>query len=302
MAVDARDVVLASGTSEAYSHLFRVLCDPGDRVLVPAPGYPLLPPLAALDAVELATYALDPARGWRPDVGAIAAMLDAHTRAVVVVQPNHPTGTGFDAGELAALDAACASRGVAVIADEVFGDFGWDTPVPGALGDRAAATFVLQGLSKLCGLPQLKLSWIALAGPADARARAREALEWVADAYLTVGGPVQHALPALLARRHAFLGRVRARVAANRAALGAALAACGAELLPAAAGWTALVRLPDGVDADALALALLGRGVAVHPGYFYDLDDGRHLVLSLVVRPETLAAGAAILVDEVRRR
>ncbi len=192
---EARAAIAAyyAGRGLAVSHLFRLLSDPGDRVLVPAPGYPLLAPLAALDGVEPVSYPLLEGRGWRPDLAALERALGPGTRAVVVIQPNHPTGSRLDAAELETLDAACAARGVAVISDEVFGDFLWTAegqppgPEPSLLGPRRAATFVLQGLSKLCGLPQLKLSWIALAGPAESRRRARAGLEWIADAYLSVG-------------------------------------------------------------------------------------------------------------------
>jgi alanine-synthesizing transaminase len=308
LGVEPDDIVLTSGTSEAYSHLFRVLCDPGDQVLVPSPGYPLLGPLAALDAVELAPYPLVLADRWRPDLPALERAIGPRTRAVVVVQPNHPTGSCLDEAEIAALDALCAANDVAVIADEVFGDFLWAGeasaagPAPSLLGERRSPTFVLQGLSKLCGLPQLKLSWVALAGPAAARARARTALEWVADAYLSVGTPVQLALPALLEARHAFRARVLERVRANRDALVAALGACGARLLPAAGGWTTVVRLPEGVDAEALAIALLARDVVAHPGHFYDFEDDAHLVLSLIVQPEAFVEGAARIAAAVRER
>ena len=306
LVLDPADLVLCSGTSEAYSHLFRMLCDPGDQVLGPAPGYPLFAPLAALDALELGSYPLMFDERWRPDLTALEAAFTPRTRAVIVVQPNHPTGSCFDAREAAALDALCARRDIAVIADEVFGDSLWRRePVgaaPSLLGPREAATFVLQGLSKLCGLPQLKLSWVALAGPEPLRRRAGGALEWIADAYLSVGTPVQRALPRLLESRHAFRARVLDRIDSNRAMLTAALGTSGARMLPAEGGWSATVRLPDGVAAEALALALLEHDVVVHPGHFYDFDDDAHLVLSLIVASEEMAEGAARLAARVGER
>ena len=304
LGVDPADLVLCSGTSEAYSHLFRMLCDPGDRVLVPAPGYPLFGPLAALDAIELARYPLVSGERWRPDLKALESAMDERTRAVITVQPNHPTGSCFDTREAEALDALCARRGVAVISDEVFGDFLWRGGPVGEhaslLGPRETVTFALQGLSKLCGLPQLKLSWIAIAGPAVLRARAGEALDWITDAYLSVGTPVQRALPRLLDTRHAFRERVLERVGANRVTLEAALGTCGARVLPAEGGWSAVVRLPEGVEAETLALSLIERDVVVHPGHFYDFDDDAHLVLSLIVSPADMAEGAARLAATVR--
>ena len=187
---------------------------------------------------------------------------------------------------------------MAVIADEVFGDFVWAATAPlgrspSLLGSRAAPTIALHGLSKLCGLPQLKLSWIALAGPLAERDRTRAALEWIGDAYLTVGGPVQLALPRVLDARHAFRDRVLARIGENRATLAAALEPRDAKPLPAEGGWSAVIRLPEGVHAERLALALLDRDVVVHPGHFYDFDDDAHLVLSLIVEPARLHEGVA---------
>jgi alanine-synthesizing transaminase len=306
LAVDPGDLVLTASTSEAYAHLFRMLCDPGDTVLVPAPGYPLFEPLARLESVRLGLLPLREEGRWRIDFDALDATLGPRVRAIVLVQPNHPTGSCLAREELAALEHRCAARGIALIADEVFGEFLWREagrppgPEPSLLaGECLAPTFVLQGLSKLCGLPQLKLSWIALAGPEAPRAEARAALEWIGDAFLSVGTPVQLALPALLATRHAFRDRVLARVLGNREALARALAATPARLTPADGGWTAMIRLPDGTDGEHLSLALLERDVVTHPSHFYDEPDDAYLVVSLIGEPTSFASAAKRIAEVI---
>lgn len=312
--IDPGEVLLTASTSEAYAHLFRLFCDPGDAVLVPRPSYPLFEPLAALEGVELAPYALRyEAPEWRLDLEDVRAGLDTGARGVIVVEPNNPTGSCLTPAVAAEVDALAAAHGVPVLSDEVFGDF----VLPGRArratwaGPGDALTFVLSGLSKVCGLPQLKLGWIVVAGAPGTRAEAVERLEWVTDAFLSVGTPVQHALPELLGLRSAFQARVAARVAANHAALSAALAARGLPPPePLHGGWTALLRLPHGRDAatadgttpggdapdeEAVALKLLASGVLVQPGYYFDFAEPGWLVLSLLPEPETFARGAELV-------
>ncbi|MBI1798527.1 MAG: pyridoxal phosphate-dependent aminotransferase, partial [Candidatus Eisenbacteria bacterium] len=192
---DPDQLILTAGTSEAYAHLFRLLLDPGQSVLAPSPSYPLFGPIAALEGVTVRPWPLAWDGRWHFDGSALERAFEAGTRAVIVVQPNHPTGTCLDAREIAALERSCERHGAAIIADEVFGDFAWDGREPGLpslVGERRVPTFVLSGLSKVCGLPQMKLGWIAINGPAALRAQAVERLEWIADTYLSVGTPVQH--------------------------------------------------------------------------------------------------------------
>jgi aspartate/methionine/tyrosine aminotransferase len=296
LTLDPRDVVLTSGTSESYAHLFRLLADPGDTVLVSALGYPLFEPLAALEGVRLERYRLAWDGRWHLDLGSLERGI-AGARALVLVQPNHPTGTCLAEDERSALEALCARHEVAIVSDEVFGDFPWppgSAPLPSLLGEggRLVPTFVLSGLSKPCGMPQLKLGWIALAGPAAARAEMRRGLEWIADLFLSVGTPVQRALPRLLEARHAYRARVRERLGVNLARLRAAVARHGEiELLEAAGGWVAVLRVPARRSDEEWALELLRRDVVVHPGHFYDFENGAFLVLSLIVPPETFARG-----------
>jgi aspartate/methionine/tyrosine aminotransferase len=303
-------VVLTAGTSEGYAHLFRVLADPGDLVHLPAPGYPLFEHLAALEGVAAQRYALrEPAGGaprWRIDVAALATSLAPRSRAIVLIHPHNPTGSFVDPDDLAALRALAAEHGLALVSDEVFADSALAAGAPpGALAGAGDGPlhFVLSGASKLLALPQLKLAWIAVAGPPAARDEALARLEFAADAYLSVSPLLAAALPGLLAHREAIGAALRARVAANRSRLDRALRGAGATLLPAEAGWAAIVRIPGPHDEESLALALLdGPGLLVQPGFLFDLEPEdaagapcAHLVLGLLREPGGFARGAGAL-------
>jgi aspartate/methionine/tyrosine aminotransferase len=213
---------------------------------------------------------------------------------VIVVQPNHPTGSALDPAEIRTLEELCERHGAAIVSDEVFRDFVWpgSPPVPSLLGERRVPTLVLDGLSKRCGMPQLKLGWIALAGPETARRELREGLEWLGDLYLSVASPVQLALPVLLAARPAYQARVHARLAANRASLARFVTTHPAvSVIGGGAGWAAIVRLPARLDSETWSLELLARDVVTHPGDLYDLEIPSALVVSLLPEPGTFAAG-----------
>lgn len=307
--VDPEAIVLTAGTSEAYAHLFRLLADPGESFLVPAPSYPLFEPIAALEGVRLARYRLTWDGGWHLDLGSLEAAMGQGTRGMVLVQPNHPTGSCLAADELEAAERLCERHGVPIVSDEVFGDFPWSTRaaaprrgavrdrgLPSLLGERRVPTFVLSGLSKVCGMPQLKLAWVAVAGPAPARAEALRGLEWIADLFLSVATPVQAALPRLLAGRHPWQASVRERIAANLAQVRGAIARQPQlDLLGGAGGWVAVLRVPRRRSDEEWALELLRRGVMVHPGQFYDCEDEALLVVSLIVPPEAFARGLAAI-------
>jgi aspartate/methionine/tyrosine aminotransferase len=306
LTADRDAAVLTSGTSESYAHLFRLLADPGDRVLVPAPSYPLFEPLAALEGVTLRSYRVAWDGDWHLDLGSLEAAMEHRPRAMIVVQPNHPTGSCFDAAELGAAERLCELHGVAIISDEVFADFPWpragaatrpDAPgLPSLLGDRGVPTFVLSGLSKVCGMPQLKLGWIAVAGPAPARAAALRGLEWIADLFLSVGTPVQAALPRLLGGRHPWQDRVRERIGINLARVGETIRRRPEiDLLAGVGGWVAVLRVPRARGEEAWTLELLRRGVVVHPGQFYDMEGEAYLVVSLIVPQEAFARGLAAI-------
>ncbi|MGE3277543.1 MAG: pyridoxal phosphate-dependent aminotransferase [Vicinamibacterales bacterium] len=293
-------VALTSSTSEAYALLFKLLCDPGDRVLVPRPSYPLFEHLTALESVEAVPYDLDAHGGWRLDAGAVARGLDARTRAVLLVSPNNPTGSCLHEGELADLLAVTAGRGVALIGDEVFADYLLE-PEPGVcsvLAQDEVLAFGLGGLSKSVGLPQVKLGWFAATGPADEVAATLQAYEIVADTYLSVSTPVQVAAAALLDRGAGPRAAIQARIRANLSALDAALAGH-----PSIArgrvegGWTAVLRVPAVLTEEALALDLMHHDhVVVHPGYFFDFPHEAFIVVSLLPPPEVFEPAIARIV------
>jgi alanine-synthesizing transaminase len=299
--VDPEDLVLTASSSESYALLFKLLADPGDEVLIPAPSYPLFDVLAGLESVRLVRYPLVHAagEGWRIQREALEAALSPRTRAIIVVHPNNPTGSYLRGDEKDWLEALCASRELPLIADEVFLDYSRAAGEISFASTRGALAFALSGLSKLVGLPQLKLGWIALAGPARARERARERLEFIADAYLSVGAPVQHAAPILLQLRGAVQGQIRERVEANEARLRERCAsAASLRPLEREGGWYAVLELSESVDEEAFCIRLLERhGVLVHPGYFFDFQRPGVLVVSLLAEPETFAEGVARLIE-----
>lgn len=302
--VPAEHLVLTASTSEAYAHLFRMLADPGETVLVPTPSYPLFEPLAQLEGVKLAPYRLAYDGAWHLDRASLEeAIASAATRAraLVVVQPNHPTGSCLSSEEMDFVESRCERHRMAIIADQVFEDYAWSpgtAPLEGFTGRDRVPTFVLSGLSKVCGMPQIKLAWIAVSGPAAEREQALQGLEWIADLFLSVSTPAQLALPRLLEARPAFQARVRERLAVNLDQL-AALARQRPEVsrLEAAGGWVAILKLPARRTGEAWALELLRRDVVVHPGHFYDIPGEATVVVSLIVEPGVFGAGLARIAE-----
>jgi alanine-synthesizing transaminase len=302
-------VVLTAGTSEGYAHLFRLLADPGDVVHLPAPGYGLFEHLAALEGVGADRYPLLPPRAgarWRIDLEALAAGLTKRSRAVLLIHPHNPTGSFVDPADLAGLRALARERGLAIVSDEVFAgtESGPGAPPSVLAGAESGPLhFVLSGASKPLALPQLKLAWIAAAGPPAARDEAVARLEFVADAFLSVSPLLARTLPRLLAARSAIQGELRERVASNRVRLEQALRGLrGVELLPAEAGWAAILRVRGAHDEEALVLGLLDEaGVLVQPGFLFDLEvregdtPACHLVVGLLAEPELFGRGAAAL-------
>ncbi|ATB45678.1 pyridoxal phosphate-dependent aminotransferase [Corallococcus macrosporus] len=299
--VSAAHLLLTASTSEAYGWLFKLLCEPGDNVLVPAPCYPLFEHLARLEGVQTRSYALPRAHGFGLDAREVAAACDARTRAVLVVNPGNPTGHFLHEGELAALADVCVDRRLALLCDEVFAPFAWDAVAPGRVATVAGRalpmlTFALGGLSKAAGLPGLKLAWTHVGGPGHLRDEALARLEWVGDTYLPVGTPVQRALPALLAHAPRFQAAVLERVRGNRQRLLAARPRGATwDVVPAEGGWSAVLRIPRVPGEEATCLALLDAGARVQPGYFYDFGGGAFLVLSLLPQPEVFAAAVEVL-------
>jgi alanine-synthesizing transaminase len=292
--VSPADLFLTTGTSEAYSYLFRLLCNPGDEVLIPTPSYPLFDFLAGLNDVRLVRYLLLYDHGWQIDFSSFERVITPHTRVAIVVHPNNPTSHYVKGHEQAQLSELCAKNNLAIIADEVFLDFAIEGSAANSLvSETEALTFVLSGLSKLCGLPQMKSAWSALSGPENLKHEARRRLEVIADSYLSMNAPVQHALPALLATRAQFQSQLLARVRANLAALDGQLAAqSNCSRLACEAGWNVVLRVPATRSDEDLALDLLReKNVFVHPGHFYDFPQDGFLVLSLIAREKDFAEG-----------
>ncbi|MBZ5567340.1 MAG: pyridoxal phosphate-dependent aminotransferase [Acidobacteriia bacterium] len=324
--VDPERLVLTTSTSEAYSFVFRLLCDPGDEVLVPAPSYPLFEFLADIQDVRLRSYPLFYDHGWHMDLHALRTAVGQQTRAVIVVHPNNPTGSYVKPGEVEQLDVLCADRAMALVADEVFLDFAHDgharpsfatlAPrlVPGqpALsvveGERPggefpnttpALTFTLSGLSKIAGLPQMKFAWIAVGGPDEQVREALARLEVIADTYLSMNAPIQLAAPALFAQRYEFQRQLVERIRANLAELDRQFAVqtlC--QRLEIEGGWYAVLRLPVTRSDEELAIELLEKkSVLVHPGHFYDLPADGYLVVSLIAPEEGFGEGLRRLLE-----
>ena len=293
-AVSPSDLLLTTGTSEAYSYLFRLLCNPGDEILVPSPSYPLFDFLADINDVRLIRYPLLYDHGWQLDLSSLERAITSRTRAAIVVHPNNPTGHYTKPNEQSQLSAMCAKNNLAIIADEVFLDFAVQgIAAPTFAAQNAALTFTLSGISKLCGLPQMKSAWLAISGPNTLRNDARARLDVIADSYLAMNAPVQHALPSLLATRFRFQSQLLARVRTNLAALDEQLAGQShCSRLVFDAGWNVIVRVPAAGSDEELALALLAQhGVLVHPGHFYDFPQDGYLVLSLIVPEKDFAEG-----------
>lgn len=297
-AVSVEDIFLTTSTSEGYTYAFRTLCNPGDEVLIPSPSYPLFDFLAEIQDVKLVRYPLIYDHGWQIDFHALEQAISGRTRAVIVVHPNNPTGHFTKDSEMARLNAICAARQMAIIADEVFLDFALDGKRRASLAANAGAlTFTLSGLSKISGLPQMKAAWLAVSGPQDLKREALGRLEVIADSYLSVNAPVQLAMPALLEQRHNFQHELRLRVKANLEELDRLLREQNeCSRLEVEGGWYAVLRVPAIQGDEELALELLtSRSVYVHPGHFYDFPSNGFLILSLITPEGVFSKGIAAL-------
>jgi aspartate/methionine/tyrosine aminotransferase len=295
LGVPGSQVVLTASTSEAYSLLFKLLCDPGDAVLIPEPSYPLFEHLAQFESVRVVPYRLLYDGAWHIDLDSIRDAVDPQTRAIVVVNPNNPTGSYAKRSELLAI----AELGLPVISDEVFAEYNLrDVPgrVRSAIEVESKLTFALSGLSKLAGLPQMKAGWIAVTGDGPHMEESLSRLELLCDSYLSVGAPVQHALPQLIRASETTRHAIRTRTRANYHRAVTTLANSAATVLDAEGGWSAVIRLPRVDTETSLALRLLGEhGVFVHPGHFFDFVDEPYFVVSLLAQEVEFARGIAAL-------
>jgi aspartate/methionine/tyrosine aminotransferase len=294
--VEPSRIFLTSSTSESYAWLFKLLADPGDEILAPRPSYPLFEFLAQMESVRVAQYPLVYHDGWSIDTDALAGALTERTRAIVLVNPNNPTGSFVKRGELETLVALSAEHGIPLISDEVFADYTLEPDterVASLAGVEGALTFCLSGLSKVAGMPQMKLGWIVIGGPSALRTAAAERLELIADTYLSVGTPVQHALPSLLAAGENVRQQISARIHRNLADLReAADSQPSLQVLNVEGGWNAILRVPRTHTEEEWCLDLLeNASVLVQPGFFYDFESEAFLVLSLLTAPETFNEG-----------
>jgi alanine-synthesizing transaminase len=300
--IDPDHVVLAASTSEAYTWLFKLLCDPGEAVLVPRPSYPLFEHLTTLEGVRAVPFGLEYHGRWEID---FATLEDAPSdaRAIIAVSPNNPTGSYVSAREVERLFALCRERGWALIADEVFADYPLEVETPLTdLASRAdVLAFSLGGLSKSVGLPQLKLAWLVAGGPSEVCASALAGLELIADSFLSVGTPVQIATPTLLEGGTDIRAQIHQRIRDNLGALrelARPFPAC--QILKVEGGWSAVIRVPATRTEDQLILGLLdAEGIVVHPGYFFDFVREAFVVMSLLPPTETLREGALRLLRYV---
>ncbi|MEJ2164952.1 MAG: pyridoxal phosphate-dependent aminotransferase [Desulfobacterales bacterium] len=303
--VDCDAVFLTAGTSEAYASIFKLLGNPGDEILIPRPGYPLISHLACFEGLRPFSYPLryDGVHGWSLDLEVLQALITPKCRAIVVVNPNNPTGSYLKQRELAALDQICRRNRLALIVDEVFSDYHrpGEPPEVSTVANRTQAlTFVLNGFSKMLGLPQVKMGWIVVVGDPGLAGAAQARLEILLDFYLLVSTPVQHAAPRLLEQRRDIQQQILARIAANSRILeeqAARTSSCRA--LVREGGWYAIIEIDDPVsDEDRIRGLLEREHTLVHPGYFYEFNKEGLVVVSLLTPVETFRAGICSLISQ----
>ena len=317
--VEPSQVLLTTSTSEAYGYLFKLLCDPGDTIMVPQPSYPLFEFLADAEAVKLATTPTMYDHGWQLDLEVLSHRITAQTRAIVLVHPNNPTGHFTNPQEAAGIAAICREHGLSLIVDEVFLDY----PLGPAQAGKSFATleldipvFIVSGISKISGLPQMKAAWLVALGPSSEAALSR--LEVLADTYLSMNAPVQLALPVWLDGRAAIQNQIRERTVSNLAELDRQLARpTGGQIggqtggqaddqglvsrLLAQGGWYAVLRIPSFQRDELTVRELLNLGVWVHPGYFFGMSNSGWLIVSLLTNLKEFSTGISVLLSYIHR-
>jgi len=297
--VDPESIFLTTSTSEAYSFVFRLLCNPQDEILVPKPSYPLFDFLAELQDVSLVPYSLEYAQGWLVDFHSVLQAITPQTRAILLVHPNNPTGSYVRPEELERLNSICRERELALIVDEVFLDYAFaDGKRKSFVENHEVLTFTLSGLSKISALPQMKVAWLVCTGPKTMVHAAVERLEIIADTYLSMSAPTQWAIPTLFEQRHSLQRQLLERIRRNKVELSRQLAgkySCG--LLESEGGWYALLRVPPDQSDEERAIQLMKeRHVIVHPGHFFDFPKDGFLVVSLIAPMVEFAEGVKRLV------
>ena len=304
LSVPTDQIIVTASTSEAYSLLFKLLCDAGDRVLVPQPSYPLFEHLTRLDAIEAVPYQLEYHGSWQINLESLAGAITGRTRAVLVVSPNNPTGSVASARELSAIGTLCGPYGIALIGDEVFADYPLGAERlsgPSVLAEPKTLTFGLGGLSKSVGLPQVKLGWMAVAGPDELVHQALDRLAIIGDTYLSVSTPVQVAAAQLLEAGAFVREQICTRIRTNlEHLLEVARFHPSCTVLNVEAGWYAVIQVPATIGEEAIVLELLEQdGVLVHPGYFFDFSREAFLVVSLLPKPDEFRDGVERLFARV---
>jgi alanine-synthesizing transaminase len=298
-------LLLAASTSEAYSQLFKLLCDPGDEVLAPLPSYPLFEYLAALESVRMTPYRLRYDGTWHLDFASLRAQINRCTKAIIVVNPNNPTGTYLSVEEQSELLNVAKRFSLPVISDEVFTDYAVMPKAQAArtfAGNDSALSFSLNGLSKIAGMPQMKLAWIAMSGPAQEQQDARERLEVIADTYLSVGTPVQHVLPDLLQIGANIRQQLLQRIKQNLVVIDDLLKGTAIQRLHLDGGWSAILRLPRVMAEEDWVRGLLQeQDTVVQPGYFFDMESEAYIVLSLITPVDHFRAGIERICRHVSR-
>jgi alanine-synthesizing transaminase len=303
-ALDPARVILTTSTSEGYSFVFRLLCNPGDELLVPKPSYPLFEFLADLQDVKLVPYPLIYDHGWQMDFPSLEKAVTPRTKAVVLVHPNNPTGSYVAPGEGELLNRFCREHELAIIADEVFLDYALDdSPRQSFAANQEVLTFTLSGVSKICALPQMKVAWVATSGPGEQVEQALARLEIIADTFLSMNAPIQWSTPALLGERKQIQQQLKDRVRANLAELDRQLdrqlaGQKSCERLHVEAGWYAVLRVPVTQTDEELAIKLLReKSVLAHPGHFYDFPSDGYLVLSLITPEDEFQEGIGRILE-----
>jgi alanine-synthesizing transaminase len=298
--LDPDRLILTTSTSEAYSYVFRLLCNPGEEILVPKPSYPLFEFLADLADVKLVPYPLFYDHGWQIDFDSLYKAATPQSRAVVLVHPNNPTGSYVSDSETAALNVFCREYGLALIVDEVFLDYAHDgVPRHTFVSNDKILTFTLSGVSKVSALPQMKFAWVVASGRKEIVTEADARLEIIADTFLSMNAPVQLAAPILLDQRKQIQPLLLDRLRVNLAELDSKLAshpACTRLLVDG--GWYAVLRVPAIETDEELAIRVLREAsVSVHPGHFYDFPNEGYLVLSLIAEPSIFREGISRLLQ-----
>lgn len=292
------DIFLTSGTSEAYSFIIKLLTDPFDEILIPRPSYPLFSFIAGMESVNLVYYDIVYTKNkiWEIDIESISKRLTKNTKAIILVNPNNPTGNFVRLKEINTLSRICGMNDIALICDEVFMDYGLDAEHKDILslaGINAHLTFILSGISKICGLPQMKLSWIVVNGPGEICEEAKVKLEIIADTYLSVGTPVQHAIGDLLSGRDLIHRQIKDRITKNYDILKSVTFNSNLiDVFKTEGGWYSVIKVNKNINEESMAYDLLNlKDVYIHPGYFFDFTGEGYIVLSLLTPVEIFEEG-----------